>query len=364
MIFSPTNYSGNIQAEKLLNKMQEQTAIYSSYWWKRRPLSGSYVELKQDIPMGSAYGDCDIYNHALHGVTSTSYHLHVSIYRHDQSKDAEEFATLSYSNKININQSTGAISLSNPSTLTINSTSDITSSIYSTLRGKYVTGFIGQAKNTVYYIPVNSSGVDESYMHTDYSSDKYGTEISINSCGYVVTDCEYENSNNQATAIKLVTSKISSSGSTWELISSDNSDTYPKSGENSGYQWIYLGKISDAALNPTQESKNKWTTINVTTASFAGSQYMIKIPASMALVYIKDTNGYNGYRCWGIIDTDNAKAYGLSIYGSDPDVDLSLDSETLGKLSGGTAVAVIGGMKLQSSGSTGFACTISYLPLF
>lgn len=364
MIFSSTNYSGNIQAEKLLNKMQEQTAIYSSYWWKRRPLSGSYVELKQDIPISSTYGDYDIYNHPLDGVTSSSYHLHVSISRHDQSKDIEEFATLVYSNKININQSTGSISLSNPSTLEISSFSDITSSMYSTLKGKYVTGFIGQTKNTIYYIPIGANGVYDSYKHTDYSSDKYGTEVDITSNGYIVTNCEYENSNNKATAIKLVTSKISSSGGSWELVSSDSSDTYPKTGESSGYQWIYLGKISDAALNPTQESKGKWTTVNVTTASFAGSQYMIKIPASMALVYIKDTNGYNGYRCWGIIDTDNAKAYGLSIYGSDPDVDLSLDSETLGELSGGTAIAVTGGMKLQSSGSTGFACTVSYLPLF
>lgn len=363
MIFSPTNYSGNIQAEKLLNKMQEQTAIYSSYWWKRRPLSGSYVELKQDMPLTSAYGD---YAYVTHYNNSSGSHLYLCVWRHDKTNDTEEYATISYSNKININQSTGAISLSNPSSLTVDdyNVSNNMNAVYSELCGKYVTGLIGQKENKIYYIPIDAYGTSYSYTTTVYNKD-----IEVSGCGYIVTECDYENgkttsSTKSATDVKLVTTQISSSGGSWELVSSDSSDTYPKTGESSGYQWIYLGKISDAALNPTQESKSKWTTVNVTTANFAGSQYMIKIPASMALVYIKDPNGYNGYRCWGIIDTDNAKAYGLSIYGSDPKVDLSIDTETLGALSSGTAVAVTGGMKLQSSGSTGFACTVSYLPLF
>ena len=88
---------------------------YTDYWWRRRTVAGTYYETRVNgYKLPASHSTHNVYNY---------YYSYICFFTGTQ-----ETTTLSYSSSITINQSTGAVSLASPTTVTINATDYTTSS--------------------------------------------------------------------------------------------------------------------------------------------------------------------------------------------------------------------------------------------
>lgn len=318
---------------------------YTQYWWRRRPTASSYTETRQ-AAVGQGY------SHTSGGVTY--YFLDGVRY----SGGEYTCATLQYASSVTINQSTGAVSLVNPSSYTFTESTDVSSSsVYGRFQGKYVKGFLG-ATAKIFYIPAAA------YM------DSYAWEVDGNSVyekGFRFT------ADSGSYYLPLLVGSVKNTAiGDWEAISSDSADTYPASGTSGGYDWVYLGKISDAVLTPSDESRAAWQTVNVTMANFSGTTASVAIPARLALIVVEPSETkYGAGSAFGVLDTVNGVFYGVSS-------DATSSSTSTAKMmsvarsqvcyfstSGSSYIyAIDGGLKFTiSSSATSFSCTFHWLSL-
>lgn len=192
------------------NKAFEFLGKFNQHWWKRRALAGSYTEVKTEKSVNSlATGDTGDFIIRLHDDSGANNVYTIT-------------ADLKYSDKINIDQSNGEITLVSPKTISGINARSIVSTELSTITGKYIqsktvkkTG--GTVDNGIYLIP--------DVLSEDIYSGLSGTVM-----WGAWTNPMY----------KITSKKVTDKGD-WEYIFSGDRLAYPDSGEQDGYEYQYLG---------------------------------------------------------------------------------------------------------------------------
>lgn len=258
---------------------------YTLYWWRRRPMSASYYEVQSD---GYSYG----YSKA----TFDYVYKYISIFTGEYSS-----ATLQYSKTVTINQSTGAVSLTNPTTVTVTKSGYTNDELQSLLAGKYVKGLY-PSTDKIFYIPSASYVVTRNWESASDGSASYYTG--------------YEDSNDPGrsplTKVMYVSSAKSESIGNWTYVSSDDSETYPHSGMKDGMEYEYFGLIKDAALDALNTPP--MNTINFTSANFSGNVFSVGISYDRFafVIYNPGEAGDGSLAVFGIASKSSLKIFGIS----------------------------------------------------
>ena len=267
-----------------LERVDAAAVPYVLYWWRRRPMSASYYEVQSD---GYSYG----YSKA----TFDYVYKYISIFTGEYSS-----ATLQYSKTVTINQSTGAVSLTNPTTVTVTKSGYTNDELQSLLAGKYVKGLY-PSTDKIFYIPSASYVVTRNWESASDGSTNYYTG--------------YEDSNDPGrsplTKVMYVSSAKSESIGNWTYVSSDDSDTYPHSGTLNGTEYEYFGTIKDAALGAMNPPGIKIK--NFTSANFSGDLYTVSIPYDrFAFCVMPSSDSSRTTYIFGIADKNTLKMFAIS----------------------------------------------------
>ena len=325
-----------------LARVDAAAVPYVLYWWRRRAVANGYSETRQ-----TAAGETGVSHYS--STHNTTYYYLNAIRNYKSSPDSEwhtYYSTLTYASSISINQSTGAISLVNPSSYTFTASDNVSdASVYTRFQGKFVKGFL-EVESKVFFIPSSA------YMETNSWTFAQGEEADEQ--GYEFSSDTLES----YMPVLINSSKVTSTGS-WETISADTSDAYPHSGESGGYEWAYCGRISDftPSLYPLGIK-----TVNLTSASWNNGSYTLQLPCTRYLLWIVNSSAtslqYKDYG--GILFVDNGKCYGKYRY------DSATEYYYVGRssaTSNGTSLASIAftanGLTLTGEGTQ----TLAYLPL-
>lgn len=358
MIFSPTNYATGATTDAALQQIREQVVPYSQYWWRRRPTASGYSEAR-------VVSSTDGYSNKTAGRSSsdaTYYYVSAhTTYDPSEGDSTDSYATLQYANSISINQSTGAVTLNSPSTYAVTESDDVTSSsFYTRFQGKYVKGFIG-CTDIVFYIPSSLSMTYHSWsiQNTGEYISYYGYEFTADSGNYQ--------------PMRVTTVKNTSTGS-WETVSSSAPDAYPKTGTSGGYDWVYVGQVSDLVGRVPDSARAQWKTVNITTASFSGKTATITIPCKMALVIVPGSSSKSRASVFGVIDTATGTFYGLARdsqeFSTDvyTDIKVATTSRVCSLIYGSSSFtqlnSQVGGFNIYRDATTvSVSLTLHYLPL-
>lgn len=324
-----------------LARVDAAAVPYVLYWWRRRAVANGYSETRQ-----TAYSAGVGYSHTLN--SENYYYLDAKRYVRYSGEESgtNYYATLSYASSITINQSTGAISLVNPSSYTFTESDNVNdSSVYSRFQGKYVQGFLGIESKT-FYIP--SSAYMMTHNWETSGGDRY------NEHGYEVTSDMWSST----MPILINSTKVTSTGA-WETISADTSDAYPHSGESGGYEWVYCGRISDftPSLYPLGIK-----TINLTSASWNNGSYTLQLPCTRYLLWIVNSSAstLKNKDYGGILLVDNGLCYGKYRYDSTTEYYyVGSSSATSNTTSLASITFTTNGLTLTGEGTQ----TLAYLPL-
>ena len=267
-----------------LERVDAAAVPYVLYWWRRRPMSASYYEVQSD---GYSYG----YSKA----TFDYVYKYISIFTGEYSS-----ATLQYSKTVTINQSNGAVSLTNPTTVTVTKSGYTNDELQSLLAGKYVKGLY-PATDKIFYIPSASYVITRNWESASDGSTSYYTG--------------YEDSNDPGrsplTKVMYVSSAKSESIGSWTYVSSDDSDTYPHSGTLNGTEYEYFGTIKDAALGAMNPPGIKIK--NFTSANFSGDLYTVSIPYDrFAFCVMPSSDSSKTTYIFGIADKNTLKMFAIS----------------------------------------------------
>ena len=324
-----------------LARVDAAAVPYVLYWWRRRAVANGYSEARQ-----TAYSAGLGYYHS--SSSKAYYYLDAKRYVRYSSEESgtDYYATLSYASSITIDQSTGAITLVNPSSYTFSSSDNVNnSSVYSRFQGKYVQGFLGIESKT-FYIPSSAYMMTHNWENGD--GDSYTEE------GYEVTS----DMGDSLMPILINSTKVTSTGM-WETISADTSDAYPHSGTSGGYEWVYCGRISDftPSLYPLGIK-----TINLTSASWNNGSYTLQLPCTRYLLWIVNSSAsslqYKNYG--GILLVDNGKCYGKYRYDSTTEFYyVGRSSATSNETELASIAFTTNGLTLTGEGTQ----TLAYLPL-
>lgn len=213
---------------------------YNQYYWLSRGISGYYSEVQTLAWDGSDYSSLVGFDNRIDIIW---------FFRQSSSGD-ENTCTVKYSSSINVNSSTGAITLVSPSSKTFvyQYGSSVRDDITKTLAGKFVTGLRPSTSKIFYVTP--SSDVD--YI--------------TSSSGYAYTGYSWETQtvgepNGYGDRIMQISSKYNSTNSPWGYISSTEPDTYPASGTVDGTEYIKLGRIDEAFLNYARNNPSAFQNI-------------------------------------------------------------------------------------------------------
>lgn len=328
-----------------IERMDADLVPYTLYYWRRRPTANSYVEGRQ-----TAYSAGVGYNHTSNG--KDYYYLDAKRYvkYSGDEEGTNYFATLRYASSIIINQSTGAISLNNPATYTFTSGDNVfESATYGRFQGKYVQGFLG-IENKTFYIPTSAYMVTHSWSNS--GGDRWNEQ------GYEVTS----DMGDTLMPMLINTTKITTTGA-WEIISADVSDAYPTSGTSGGYDWVYLGRISDAVLTPSEASRIKMKSISVTSANFVGN--IAEIPIDSNIFFADISVAYGNFV--GVIDKANIAAYGVYEGSNDTSPKFNKGSQSLFKGATGDdsiyVTVIETGIEFRVTKGVGGSAQIKYIPL-
>ena len=324
-----------------IERIDAAAVPYVLYWWRRRAVANGYSETRQ-----TAYSAGVGYSHTLN--SENYYYLDAKRYVRYSGEESgtNYYATLSYASSITINQSSGAITLVNPSSYTFSSSDDVNdSSVYSRFQGKYVQGFLGIESKT-FYIP--SSAYMMTHNWETSGGDRY------NEHGYEVTSDMWSSH----MPILINAAKVTTTGM-WETISADTSDAYPHSGESGGYEWVYCGRISDftPSLYPLGIK-----TINLTSASWNNGSYTLQLPCKRYLLWVVNSSASSlkNKNYGGILLVDNGKCYGKYRYDSATEYYyVGRSSATSNTTSLASIAFTANGLTLTGEGTQ----TLAYLPL-
>lgn len=235
---------------------------YNQYWWKRRVniQNAGYVEKRSPFNK-----DCVFYD--------TGDPIFTNLPMGNNPNVSE---TITFYSNIDINQSNGAVSYINPSSISITYSGSTESSLKSRLLNKYVKVFYSDNgyKEKIVYV-----GNDATVYKNSYSSegDSY----------YVIgfrPNTVYEVSSEY---------KDSSTIGDWEYLWSTDREAYPDSGIQDGYEYQFLGIPFENSVLP----------LRVETGSYVGTgTYGVNNPCSLTLPFepklfiVGDTDGRKGTR--------------------------------------------------------------------
>lgn len=273
-------------AFKAIERMDNTLVPYDLYWWRRRATATSYTENRVSA---KALGYCSSHYSSSRGITF----YYVTFDPSDSSH------TIQVASAITINQSSGAISLKNPTSYSYTESS-FSNSIYESIcSGKYVKGLYPKT-SAIYYIPSGASVSSHNWVTSDGDVTEVGYEYMVYDDGSVSGD-----------DIKVPQALKNTATGDWEAVSSPDSEAYPKSGTSDGYDWIYLGKIYEAAVNPPESSFDGMTTVSITSANFSSGVATITIPFSRYRLWLS-SNSESRVFIDGTVD--NGKFSGIYIY--------------------------------------------------
>ncbi len=214
---------------------------YNQYWWKQRVyVESSGYEEKQTAASDSIY---------LQYTSSTT-----------------TSRTIEYADSIAIDQSTGAVSLKNPSTVKVSYQSSA-STLKNLLAGKYITN-AHTSPSKIFYIKTDigtSASSTVGQLSVSYVDDYY--YVRITALGLL-----------EITSQTVDTSTIGD----WSYLQSSNRNAYPDSGITDGYEYMYLGRPFDNAVL----ANTKAEFASVTRTGTGTSTFTITIPLKPKLVFI------------------------------------------------------------------------------
>lgn len=267
-----------------VERMDNTLVPYDLYWWRRRATSASYYEVQSD---GYSYG----YSKA----TFDYVYKYISIFTGEYSS-----ATLQYSKTVTINQSTGAVSLTNPTTVTVTKSGYTNDELQSLLAGKYVKGLY-PSTDKIFYIPSASYVVTRNWESASDGSTSY----------YIGYEDSNDPGRSSLTKVMYVSSAKSESIGNWTYVSSDDSETYPHSGTLNGTEYEYFGTIKDAALGAMNPPGIKIK--NFTSANFSGDLYTVSIPYDrFAFCVMPSSDSSKTTYIFGIADKNTLKMFAIS----------------------------------------------------
>lgn len=181
---------------------------YNQYWWKKRV----YVETSGYEEKQTAASDLIYLQYTSSTTTSR---------------------TIEYADSIAIDQSTGAVSLKNPSTVKVSYQSSA-STLKNLLAGKYITN-AHTSPSKIFYIKTDigtSASSTVGQLSVSYVDDYY--YVRITALGLL-----------EITSQTVDTSTIGD----WSYLQSSDRNAYPDSGITDGYEYLYLGKPYENFVN-------------------------------------------------------------------------------------------------------------------
>ena len=357
MIFSPTNYATGATTDAALQQIREQVVPYSQYWWRRRATASGYSEARiksSEDDYGNKTG-----SHTSSTDNVQKYYLSAEVYTSPSDGDSTDiYATLQYSDSLDINQSTGAVSLRYPTTYAVSSNDSIySSSFYSRFQGKYVKGFIW-CTDVIFYIPPTATMNSSSWqLSGGESRTYYGYEFTADSTRQPMR----------------VTSVKNTTVGNWETVSSSVADAYPKSGVSGGYEWAYVGKIYENVLSLLDTTRARYESIGVTSANFSNNVANITLNVKRALICIGSETSLGAGGVLGYLDMQNHIFFGAAnddttsgvhtyMRMAQSDGMIVKTYQPLSSGSGSAKYIYLTDTGLKFTGGT-HACTIYFLPL-
>ena len=268
-----------------LERIDADFVPYTLYWWRRRPMSASYYEVQSDGYAAGSYSKA----------TFDYVYKYISIFTGEYSS-----ATLQYSKTVTINQSNGAVSLTNPTTVTVTKSGYTNDELQSLLAGKYVKGLY-PSTNKIFYIPSASYVVTRNWESASDGSTSY----------YIGYEDSNDPGRSSLTKVMYVSSAKSESIGNWTYVSSDDSGTYPHSGTSNGTEYEYLGTVKDSALdamNPPGMIIKSFTYAN-----FSNNLYTVSIPYDrFAFCVMPSSDSKQATYVFGIADKNTLKMFAIS----------------------------------------------------
>ena len=268
-----------------LERIDADFVPYTLYWWRRRPMSASYYEVQSDGYAAGSYSKA----------TFDYVYKYISIFTGEYSS-----ATLQYSKTVTINQSNGAVSLTNPTTVTVTKSGYTNDELQSLLAGKYVKGLY-PSTDKIFYIPSASYVVTRNWESASDGSTSY----------YIGYEDSNDPGRSSLTKVMYVSSAKSESIGNWTYVSSDDSETYPHSGTSNGTEYEYLGTVKDSALDAMNPPGIKIK--NFTSANFSGDLYTVSIPYDrFAFCVMPSSDSSKTTYIFGIADKNTLKMFAIS----------------------------------------------------
>lgn len=234
---------------------------YNQYWWKKRV----YVETSGYEEKQTAATD---YVDLLYANDNTTTN------------------TILYSDSISINQSTGAVSLKNPSTITLSYNKYLESQMRGFFAGKYISGVEG-SPTTKYLVGAKIGqtplGTNGNLIQAFDSDTETGRYIRIT-----------------YPALKVITSQQVTTPmiGDWSYLQSSNRNAYPDSGITDGYEYVYLGIPFENAADPPIE-----TEVVEYTGTGENKTVSITFKNTPRAVFILPNNNSSSYICWWIFNS-------------------------------------------------------------
>jgi hypothetical protein len=271
---------------------------YTDYWWRRRASSGAYAETQST---------------AFTQANAGYYSSIIYFFYHGESESYPPSVTFKIASSVTINQSTGAVTMNNPTTKTVkysdySSESALAEALQSMCAGKYISGLPCQQDAT------KIMKVPQSAYVKVYAVAASTTAPIRGYIGFLSPTGDWGGWG-PGTDVQLIGSIKQTTTGDWEYLSSPDSTAYPHSGTSGGYEYVYYGQIYSYVLNPPAD---KMKTANITSASYSSNKYSVDVPGNICAFavsndpyYIQETGEITG-----IID----KASGFVWYCGNEDI--------------------------------------------
>lgn len=261
---------------------------YTDYWWKRRASSGAYVETQST---------------AFTQENAGYYSSIIYFFYHGENEDFPSSVTFKIASSISINQSTGAVTMNNPTTKTMkrsdySSEYAMTEALQSMCAGKYISGLPCQQDATkVMKVP------QAAYVKV-YSVASSTTSPTRGYIGFLSPTGNWGGWG-PGTDVQLIGSIKQTTTGDWEYLSSPDSTAYPHSGTSGGYEYVYYGQIYSYVLNPPKDDSAAMKTVNITSASYSNNKYSVDVPGNICLFAFASSRN----NAIGVIDKSSGRIW-------------------------------------------------------
>lgn len=261
---------------------------YTDYWWKRRASSGAYVETQST---------------AFTQENAGYYSSIIYFFHHGENESYPSSVTFKIASSITVNQSTGAVTMNNPTTKTVkyadySSEYKMAEALQSMCAGKYISGLPCQQDGTkIMKVP------QASYVKV-YAVASSTTAPIRAYIGFLSPTGDWGGWG-PGTDVQLIGSIKQTTTGDWEYLSSPDSTAYPHSGTSGGYEYVYYGQIYSYVLNPPEDNSLALKTVNITSASYSSNKYSVDVPGNICLFALASSRS----NAIGVIDKSSGEIW-------------------------------------------------------